>query len=420
MRYVLLLTILFCTAGTALTAQAPQPTPLPITQTISVSQFGARGDGTTDDTQAFAAAITSAASQGARLQLGNATYLLTKMLAIPTTAKPVSVTGGPATTLLFAPLHPLDTGILITNDSAVELKSFTIQGVGAGLSHAIYVISSTNVRLDTLSIKNIHGTGALTTSAIILGNDDRVWITNSTFTGVGLGAGKPAFTIWNCYKMDSQHIYIGHNTFTGNTTNIVLGMFDINHSVIENNFIDGGNNCVDPCRNNGYGVAFYLENLHGFPPDRAPKLQDETVTGNQIMNTAGTGIYLASVSGAAINANSITNSTIRMDDSTLPAAGIALNGADSVTVRNNVIHKDGKGGICLATTRDAVVEGNMIYDSPQWGINLRIADVNATITNNTITNAPIGIMIQRDDVNPLVQGNVFNGVAQTTRYSYRK
>ncbi len=284
-------------------AQMPQPTPLPITQTLSVSEFGARGDGETNDTQAFIAAITVAASEGARLQLGNATYLLTGTLTIPATAKPISIAGGTGTKLLFAPTHPLDRGILISRNSAVELKSFTIQGSGAGLNHGIFVTGSTNVRIDSLQIKNIQGTGALTTSAIILSRDNLVWITNSTFTGVGAGPGKPGFVIWNYYKADSQHIYISHNNMSGNTANISIAMFDTNHSMIEANTIDGGNNCVNPCRNNGYGVVFYLENLHGFPADSAPKLQDETIVGNQITNTAGSAIYLASVVGATVTGN---------------------------------------------------------------------------------------------------------------------
>src|SRR5271156_1255054 len=196
MRYVLLLTTLFCTSGTALMAQVPVPTPLPITQTLPIAEFGARGDGKTNDTQAFIAAITVAASEGARLQLGNATYLLTGTLTIPASAKPISIAGGTATTLLFAPAHPIDSGIVISKDSAVELKSFTIQGAGASLNHGIFVTSSTNVRMDSLQVKNIQGTGATPTSAIILSADNLVWITNSTFTGVGTGPGKPAFVIY--------------------------------------------------------------------------------------------------------------------------------------------------------------------------------------------------------------------------------
>ena len=419
MRYVSLLSTLLLTSGTALMAQVPLPAPLSFTRTISVSQFGARGDGQTNDTQAFIAAITVAASEGDRLQLGNATYLLTATLTIPTSAKPISIAGGTNTKLLFAPAHPIDSGIVISKDAAVELKSFTIQGSGAGLAHGVYVTSSTNIRMDTLTIKNIQGTGALTTSAIILSADNLVWITNSTFTGVGTGAGKPAFVIWNYYKTDSQYIYISHNTLSGNTANISLGMFDTYHSIIASNVIDGGNNCVNPCNNNGYGVVFYLENLHGYPANLAPPLQDETITGNQITNTAGTGIYLASVTGATISGNSITRSSQKMDDTTLPAAGIALNGANNVQVSSNVIQSDARGGICLTTTKNAVLKGNQIFGSPLWGIHLRIADVNTTIQNNTINTAPVGVLTHHDSVGTQILNNTLIKVGLAVRTYYQ-
>jgi parallel beta-helix repeat protein len=420
MPYLMLLIILLCSSATALTAQVPVPAPLPISRTIAVSQFGARGDGRTNDTQAFIAAITVAASEGARLQLGNATYLLTGTLNIPESARPISIAGATGTTLLFAPAHPLDSGIVVSKDSAVELKSFTIQGAGAGLNHAISVMGSTNVRMDTLRIVNIRGTGPLTTSAIILGSDNLIWITNSIFTGVGQGAGKPSLVIFNYYKMDSQHIYITYNNMAGNTANIAIGLFDTHHSIVANNLIDGGNNCVSPCINNGYGVLFYLNNMHGFSAAIAPRIQDATIIGNQIQNTAGSGIYLASVSGATISRNAVTRSTLQMNDVSLPAAAIALNGADKVTVTNNVIQKDGKGGIAVATTRDTVIQGNTIYSPPGWGINLRVADVGITIQTNLIYNTPVGLLIEHDAVNTLMRSNVFNGVPTSLKYYYQR
>lgn len=415
MKYALLLIILLCTSGTTLLAQTPQPTPLQITQTLSIAAFGARGDGKTNDTQAFIAAITVAASEGARLQLGNATYLLTSTLTIPASAKPISITGGTSTTLLFAPARLLDNAIVIAKNSAVELKSFTIQASGGGLSHAISVTGSTNVQLNALQIHNIQGTGGLTTSAIVLGSDNLVWIINSTFTGVGAGPGKPALVIWNDYQMDSQHIYISHNNMSGNTANIAIGMFDTYHSVVDSNVINGGNNCVSPCNNNGYGVLFYLENLHGFPASSAPKLQDETIVNNQITNTAGSGIYLVSVIGATITGNLITHSSIRMDDTTLPVAGIALNGTDNVSVTTNTIQNDVRGGICLTTTKNDLIIGNEIDSSTEWGVHLRVANTNTTIENNTIHTAPVGILTHHDSVNSLIQNNVLIGVGQGLR-----
>jgi parallel beta-helix repeat protein len=85
-----------------------------------------------------------------------------------------------------------------------------------------------------------------------------------------------------------------------------------------------------------------------------------------------------------------------------------------------VIQKDGKGGIALSTDLDTVVQGNMIYGPPKWGINLRIGDVNTTIENNTIYNSPVGLMIERDAVNTTIKNNAFNGVPLVTSYYYQQ
>jgi parallel beta-helix repeat protein len=390
---------------------------LPITHIISISQFGVAGNGTTDDTKGFIAAIAAAAKAGAELRLGDNTYLLKETLQLPRAGHPFSIVGGQNTKLLFTPDHPLDSGIQITNGSGVGLKSFAVHGSGAGLDHAISVFGSTNIRLDHLQIESIHGTGVLALSAILLGTDDQVWITNSTFKDIGAGAGKPTSVIWNYYRAHSEHIYINHNQMSGNTADTVIGMFDTDHSVIENNTIDGGNTCILRCNNNGYGVLFYRVDTPAFPPGRGPHLVGDTITGNHITNTAGSGIYLAGVDGATVSNNDITHSTLQMDDTSLPGSAIALNGTDNVHIFDNIVRADGKGGICLATTKDILIEGNQIYDSPRWGIHLRVNQIRTTIRNNTIDRAPIGILVEQDAANTKLENNIHTRVNQPVKYN---
>jgi parallel beta-helix repeat protein len=406
----LLLPIVILASPHIANAQGPQP--LSVAKTISISKFGAKGDGTTDDTKSFLAAIAATANAGERLQLGDRTYLLTGTLTIPKANNPISITGGQHTKLLFAPDHPLDSGILIANDSGVELKSFMIHGSGAGLNHAISVMGSTNIRLDHLQIESIHGTGVLALAAIILGTDDRVWITNSTFTDVGAGHGKPAAAIWNYFRQRSQHIYIDHDDFSNGTTNAAIAMFDTDHDQITHNRIDGGNNCLQPCVNNGYGVLFYRT----FIPNQSPTLVDETIADNRITNTAGSGIYLQGVAGAKIANNTITDTTIQMDDGSLPAAAIALNSADNIQIIDNIIRQCGKGGIALATTNDVVIEGNLIQSAANWGIQLRVRQVRTTIRKNTIDSAPIGILMDRGPSETILENNTQTNVNQPQKF----
>jgi parallel beta-helix repeat protein len=397
-------------------AQVPQPPSLPITQTVSIARFGAKGDGKTDDTKSFIAAFAAVAKTGSRLQLGNNTYLLTAALRLSATTHPTSITGGEGTKLVFAPRTSLDNGIIIENNSGVELKSFTIHGSGAGLNHAVSVSGSTNVILDHLRIEDIHGTGALALSGILLATDDQVWIINSTFIDIGAGPEKRSAVIWNYFNKRSQHVYIDHNVMSGNTTSIAVAMFDTDHDVISNNTIDGGDICVQPCNNNGYGVLFYRTGGYGtggqpiFTADTPitlwPTPVDETIIGNHITNTAGSGIYLQGVHGGKVIKNIIMNSSLQMDDGSLPVAGIALNWAQDIQILDNIIQSDGKGGICLATTKDIVIEGNQIHDAPKWGIHLRVRQVHTTIRNNTIDGAPIGVLMEHDASDTKFEHNV--------------
>jgi parallel beta-helix repeat protein len=139
---------------------------------------------------------------------------------------------------------------------------------------------------------------------------------------------------------------------------------------------------------------------------------DDAVSGNQISNTAGSGIYLAGVAGAVVSDNRITRSMLRMADTSLPGCAIALGGVDNAHVFDNIVRSDGKGGICLATTKDVLIEGNRIYDSSRWGINLRVAQVRTTIRNNAIDGAPIGLLLARDPISTIVENNVLTRVKQ--------
>lgn len=398
-------------------AQQPQPTALPITQTILVSEFGAKGDGVSDDSTAFVAAIAAASKAGAKLILGDNTYLIKETLRIPHSARPMAIIGTGRSTFLLAPDHPLENGFLIENASSVELKSFIVRGAAKGLHCAININASSNIRLENLVIENINGEGISTLSAIRLSSDDQVWIKDSTISNVGLGSGKPAYVIWNYYKLRTQHLYITHNHIFDNTSNIVMGLFDTDYAVIADNIIDGGNNCVNPCINNGYGILFYrTETDPTFTTDTPESLWptpiDETITNNTITNTAGSAIYLQGVHGAKVIRNTITNTGLQMSPSSLPVAGIALNASNDVRILDNTVNRSRQAGIALATTKDVLIKGNQIHDSDQCGIHLRVAQVRTTIRNNIVDGAPIGLFSERGPVGTILEKNTIIRVKQ--------
>jgi hypothetical protein len=379
--------ILYAIALCALTAYAQIPTPptVPVSGNVQIAQFGAKGDGKTDDTQAFNAAVKA----GGNIQLDAKTYLLTSAIQIP---RSLSIIGTSKSTLLFRSPSPLNAGLLINGSSNISLSSFLLQGAGSSLTHGIDVVNAKNVHIDNLHIDGVHGTRKLATAGIFLGSDDGVWITNSTFTDIGTGSTKSSFAIWNYYGERSQHVYVDHNQFHNNSANIVVGLFDTENSIASNNVIDQGNVCVSPCKNNGYGILFYQMD-HSKPTPIGDAAID-----NKVTNTAGSGIYFASVNQVKITGNSISNSTQRMNDVSLPAAGIALNVVDTGEITGNTIQSDANGGICLATTKQISIHDNQIHDSGKWAIHLRVANVDTNISKNTTAGGKTNILVEHDAV----------------------
>lgn len=101
---------------------------------LLVTDFGAEGDGTTDDTNAFIAAIDSAASVGATILVPHGTYLISNTLTIPDGVRLRGEGSGDD------PLQTPVNGSLIKytgNDFAVE-----INGHQAGLENLVFVNQS--------------------------------------------------------------------------------------------------------------------------------------------------------------------------------------------------------------------------------------------------------------------------------------
>ena len=132
--------------------------------------------------------------------------------------------------------------------------------------------------------------------------------------------------------MHSEHIYVNHNILVGNAVTFQSACSIPNTPSMEGNTIDGGNILYAPATIMATGCSFTGRIITVFQLNLAPKLVDETVTGNRITNTAGSGIYLHGMANSRIAHNIIRNSTLQMDDASLPASAIALNCTDNVQV----------------------------------------------------------------------------------------
>lgn len=141
----------FKNGGSTPTGAVNRPINEKLSEIISVKDFGAIGDGTTDDTVAIQAAITYAATittftQKAAVYIPEGKYLFSSTLNIT-----CSVFGGVGE-LIFS-----GTGIAITLTGHNYLHDFTLVASTSNATVGIYAINTASLRFDNISIYGSDG-----------------------------------------------------------------------------------------------------------------------------------------------------------------------------------------------------------------------------------------------------------------------
>lgn len=155
------------TAGSLLTGQMVSYRGRSVTERLddylSVKAFGAKGDGATDDTQAFKDALASAVtSGGAHLLIPDGTYVISEALSVSGVG--VSIVGdGPS---LSRVLFQAPSGYFLTisvddfNDP-IELAGFSVLAFGQEATSGVRIIGNAAERL--FRQRRHHGSGAADT-----------------------------------------------------------------------------------------------------------------------------------------------------------------------------------------------------------------------------------------------------------------
>jgi parallel beta-helix repeat protein len=345
------------TGAVATTVQAK------LRQTVNVDDFGATGDGTTDDTTA----IQNAVNAGSVIYFtGGKTYIVSpQSLTNPDGGYGICINVASNKTLMMygATIKQKNgtsgVGGVISNTAAVSNVSIyggTVDGNEANTTanmNGILLLNATNCR-----IQDVHAL-------------------NTRFIGIGIrNPGSPAVA----YGLNTiQGNYISNCLYIGiQCLRPILGV-----KILNNTIYFTGDNAIDiEANNTGAGVGGDGDQI--------------IITGNSTFSTLN-GIFLESVGNAIVSDNTIKNFT---------SNGIYLNRINSGSgyniISNNKISDSSGHGIYVNNTSGySLIEGNL-FKTLAYSIYCSAAATNLSIGKNLHTNIGACLVGIPQDTNQLV------------------
>ncbi|QDU82285.1 Pectate lyase superfamily protein [Polystyrenella longa] len=350
---------------------------------FDVRDFGAVGDGVTDDTAALQAALDAAAGQ--ELFLGTGTYLISDSLKISSNTRMIGE--GSGSVLQFTWTDGSEGGDYYlgnknrsdeTNgDYNIELRDFKLVGGNSGnpygvatgvITHGIFLRRVTNALVTGVEIQKTSGF-AICNVGMINGK-----FTNNIIRDVGRD-GITSFPLikdndpnFNNYPLDG--LVISNNQFYNLGDDAIAvhagtrTSFNLNHPprniTITNNTIVG--RITDHELGQGRGIC-----LTG--------VWDATVTNNDISNTVSTGILITSWYNISVDPG-MTDEAIRSDNilissNTINGAGaseglsrvkygVQVKGVDRIQLLSNIIADAADRGMDIRSTTNIDVIGNEV------------------------------------------------------------
>jgi len=199
-----------------------------LAQTVSVKDFGAVGDGVTDDTVAIQAAINAASSNGYLLYVPSGTYIVNAT---------TSISGAWVSTYSPVGALQLKSNLHIKADNAATFKMKAgISSVASPREFEMFYHTTPGVTLSNISIvgltMDMNGANNPTT---IAANTDNAFITCSAPIG-GASATANDVVIQNCTFLNTPGVSCIVMTESNNTSGVTISQrWTINNCVFRNN-----------------------------------------------------------------------------------------------------------------------------------------------------------------------------------------
>lgn len=357
---------------------------------INVKDYGAVGDGTTDDTAAIQAALDS----GRRVDFGE------KGNIYPVSA-PLSVQSGTVITGAFATIKQLTALTYIFNvdlKTDISISGITFLGLGTDYAEsdanpyatAVYTNSGTigltifnnkftnfgyaGIRLREATNVNIYNNEIISLTVPVAGVSGRGYgvlvdygCSNVTLQGNKISKGGQGFRIESC-----SELVVSGNTISGivGQHGIYMGS-DMQNCLVSDNVING---------TALQGIKLQTQNS-------SIKNDNISITGNVITGTGDAGIAVLNSAGGTLQP--VQNHNINIYGNTIRgsgASGINVQNATTCKVSGNCIHESVGSGIVYSSCSFIAIDNNLIIDADHSGIRDQSASTNVSIKSNTIHN----------------------------------
>ena len=315
---------------------------------ISVKDFGAVGDGVTDDTAALASFATAIAGKRGFINAG--TYLTTSTLVFPSNCTVIGDGPGVATILQGASF-PTTSPVIQLGTSNCQIRDITVDGnYPSNTSYAAASIYSPPSASNN-SIRNVIFTRW---NFIALSFQSNELIDGCTFTGNGTTTITPSqYGVW--YDISTANVRISNCIFTNIATNSIIG---------------GGNSTITGCSFSEHGTYTGIDSGAIYSSGNNKSM---VIAGNTFTASGAKGVGIESTVGdMVITGNYITGQA---------AYGIICEGNGTTTISGNTITYCYSGINVQANVNNFSICGNTLYGSS----NAQIEILAGTSNNYVIT-----------------------------------